>query len=316
MIPESPAPPPADPHLGNAGGIKIHNWADAGDEERINPDTRLVRYMKLETFLLLLDSRVFIPTLKTLQNGDRLEANLPAIWTAFYEEKMGPIVMPHREWLLNAAGNPVMHVFDETYRDISDLCLAAQCWRSALTMRRCVWCWNRSSEHFYFLWKIYGDRGMAVFSTVDRIRKVLSAAGAKGIVSPVRYVPPFDSEPRPDYDVLNKYFHRPHLFKDSGYRPEQEVRFVLKINPNELSGGAGAIVNMDPKAIIDKYEVSPHIFSGEKLAIQKLAFKQLWPSINMFPPGEEPRLSLMSPFSAEQDLPPGLFPDLDLSDTT
>src|SRR6267143_65820 len=50
---------------------------------------------------------------------------------------------------------------------------------------------------------------VAVFSTVDRIRKVLSADDAKGIVSPVRYVHPFDSVPRPEYDALNKHFHRP-----------------------------------------------------------------------------------------------------------
>jgi hypothetical protein len=100
------------------------------------------------------------------------------------------------------------------------------------------------------------------------------------------------------------------LFKDSGYKPEQEVRFIFEVNPNQLYDGTGAMLNMASKTIIDKFEVSPHIFSGEKLAIQKLAFKQLRPSINLFPPGEEPKLSLMNPFSAEQELPLGLFPDL------
>ena len=55
--------------------IKIHNWPDANP--LIDDDTVLIRYMKLETFLLLLDGRVFIPTLKQLQTGDRIEGLLP-----------------------------------------------------------------------------------------------------------------------------------------------------------------------------------------------------------------------------------------------
>jgi hypothetical protein len=290
--------------------IKIHNWLDVADEEKISPDTRLVRYMKLETFLLLLDGLVFVPTLKTLQNADRNEAILPLLWTPFYEEKMRPIVMPHKEWLFETAGHPTMRVLDEAYRDISDLCLATQCWRFALATRRCVWCWNRASEHFHFMWKTYGDRGVAIFSTVGKIRKVLSASGAQGIVSTVRYVPLADSVPRPEYAALKTYFHRPHLFKDSGYKPENEVRFVLQVDPNQLNvGGTGRTVNIDPRAIIDRLEVSPHLFSDEQQTIYQLNSKRLRPSIPLpeWPP-------LMERFSAEQELPAGLFTDLDFPD--
>ena len=53
MTPESPADQPPN----DASGIKIHNWSDAKDP--IGDNTELVRYMKLETFLLMLNSRVF-----------------------------------------------------------------------------------------------------------------------------------------------------------------------------------------------------------------------------------------------------------------
>ena len=43
---------PCDP---NSIKIKIHNWPD--ENPPISDDTVLVRYMKLETFLLLLDGR-------------------------------------------------------------------------------------------------------------------------------------------------------------------------------------------------------------------------------------------------------------------
>lgn len=39
------------------------------------------------------------------------------------------------------------------------------------------------------LWKIYGERGVAIMNTVGNIRAVLERAGAcEGIVSPVRYM--------------------------------------------------------------------------------------------------------------------------------
>jgi hypothetical protein len=64
--------PPTEP-LPN--GIKIHNWPDAKDP--IDDNTELIRYTRLSAFLLLLDNRLFIPSLKLLQSKDRLEARIP-----------------------------------------------------------------------------------------------------------------------------------------------------------------------------------------------------------------------------------------------
>jgi hypothetical protein len=76
MTPESPAPPTDQPP-NDASGIKIHNWSDAKDP--IGDNTELVRCMKLETFLLMLNSCVFIPTLGCLAATDRLESRIAKI---------------------------------------------------------------------------------------------------------------------------------------------------------------------------------------------------------------------------------------------
>jgi hypothetical protein len=120
-----------------------------------------------------------------------------------------------------------------------------QPWRNEFAKRRCVWCWNRSTEQLNFMWKIYGDRGIAVFSTVGRIREALADAAAEGIVSPVRYIPVSDSITREDWVVLTQNVSRPHLFKDAAYRPEREVRFVLKADPRQTGGTRGAMVKAD-----------------------------------------------------------------------
>jgi hypothetical protein len=87
--------PLSEPQPADANRIKIHNWPDASDP--INDETVLVRYMRLETFLLLLDGRVFIPTLKQLQSGDSNEGLLPFMRTGFYSDKMRSIIVPHKD---------------------------------------------------------------------------------------------------------------------------------------------------------------------------------------------------------------------------
>jgi hypothetical protein len=55
--------------------VWIHNWLDT--KNPVDERTELIRYMKLSTFLLLLDNRLFIPSLRLLQVSDRFEARIP-----------------------------------------------------------------------------------------------------------------------------------------------------------------------------------------------------------------------------------------------
>src|SRR5258708_28526889 len=116
MTPESPGDPPP----GDASGIKIHNWAD--DKEPISDETELVRYMKLESFLLFLSSRVFVPTLGRLQDGDRWESRIPAKSDLYYCRKLWPVVLPYQEWLDKVAlGKTVPKDYPGSYPTIPRL---------------------------------------------------------------------------------------------------------------------------------------------------------------------------------------------------
>jgi hypothetical protein len=66
--------------------------------------------MKLSTFLLLLNDRIFIPSLRLLQASDRLEARIPQ-WCCApsrqYERMMSNHIFgadEHEKWLFSAAG--------------------------------------------------------------------------------------------------------------------------------------------------------------------------------------------------------------------
>jgi hypothetical protein len=272
-------PTPADQPSRNASRIKILNWPNAKKEESIDDKMPLVRYMKLETFLLLLDNRLFIPTLKLLQGGDRLESRIPEKLCPNYWKKMQPIVADrdHEQWLLRMARRPKIFR-KEGSRLMADPKLLTEIWLEELAKRRCVWCWNRSTEQIYAMWKLYGDRGVAVLSTVGSVRRALADAGAHGIVSSLWYV----GRPGPtrleDNGVMSalESLRRPYLFKDAGYRIEEEVRFVLGTNPVATNKSQGAMTNIEAKAIIGKtFKISPELPLEEQTSIQKIATERL-----------------------------------------
>jgi hypothetical protein len=288
--------------------IKIHNWPapEMPSPSPITDDTPLVRYMKLETYLLLLlGDQIFIPTVKLLQQADRSEGLVPFL--RGWANEILSILRQHEEWLLKEVKNhDLSSITDENVRREYKDALAEQSWRQELARRRCVSCWNRSEREIDFMWKIYGDRGVVVYSSVGRIRGALADAGAKGIVSPVLYIPTGDTISRPDYDLVNQNYARPYLFKDWSYWPEQEIRFVVEVDPRQAEPLNGVLLQVSAKKIIDKVYFSKKIPDSEKLNLQVFDHEKRF-SRKFFPPGEEPR---PRPLISESDLPSGVFPDL------
>jgi hypothetical protein len=104
MTPGSSDAPTNSAPPGDASRIKILDLPDTSI--RIT-DQPLIRYMKLETFLLLLSGRIFIPTLGLLQStSDKLESRVPEKSLRQYGEKMRNIVEPHEQWFLRATRGP------------------------------------------------------------------------------------------------------------------------------------------------------------------------------------------------------------------
>jgi hypothetical protein len=117
---------------------------------------------------------------------------------------------------------------EEGSRLTADPKLLTEIWLKELAKRRCVWCWNPSTEQIYAMWKLYGVRGVAVLSTVGSVQGALADAGAHGIVSSVWYV----GRPGPtrleDNGVMSalESLRRPYLFKDALQFPAPVLRPV------------------------------------------------------------------------------------------
>jgi hypothetical protein len=264
MAPEPPSTEP--PH----SGIKIHNWPDA--EDPIDDNTELVRYMKLETFLLLLNQRLFIPTIQALKAKDRWESLVPArADRLYYGRRMQPIVLPHEDWLDKVALGKTEPKEHQLYPTTPRLRSLTDVWLHELGRRRLVWCWNRSVDDLDAMWKLYANRGIVIYSTVGKIRKALAKAGAEGLVSPVAYV--HQRPPKPSVQkeqqaflatMLPEYLARPYLFKDAGFRLEEEVRFVVRVNPSVTNKLHGALVEIAPQDFFNSFNVSDDLPRAEK----------------------------------------------------
>src|SRR5260221_2437465 len=111
-----------------------------------------MRYMKLGTFLLLLDGGLFIPTIRLLQTGDRLESRVPKeLLRPNYGRKMRPIVVTHEQLLLRTTrGTKVLRPGGSEHSGTTLLFLAGR-WLHELALRRCVWCSNQSTDDLYAL---------------------------------------------------------------------------------------------------------------------------------------------------------------------
>jgi hypothetical protein len=275
-----------------------------------------MRYMKLSTFLLLLDGRLFVPTIQLLQDGDRLESRVPEklLGPTTYGRKMQPIVGAHEQLLLRTGRGPKVLRPEGSEHSGTTISFLAERWLHELALRRCVWCWNQSTDLLHALWKLYGERGVAVMSTVGRIRKALEKAGAReGIVAPVRYAPlrtPQRLEETSTFLAMEQPQHlrRPYLFKDAGYRIEEEVRFVLSTNPIATSKVRGILIDVDAKALIKDFEISPELPPAEEACTKRFALERLEAPLKPAPLEEKP--SFLQPFFNEQDDFRDVFADL------
>ncbi|MGA8482216.1 MAG: hypothetical protein WB696_29960 [Chthoniobacterales bacterium] len=321
MTPESPTPPPADQPPNDTSGIKIHNWSDAKDP--IGDNTELVRYMKLETFLLILNSRVFIPTLGCLAATDRLESRIPQRFHGHnYPEAMKQVVKDHEEWLEQVATSKQMPT-NSDYPTDQKLRFLTETWLYELGQRRLVWCWNRWTYEQHAMWRFYGQRGVAIHSTVGAIRRALARAGADGSVSPAKYVYQGVPKNREQKDafltlmLMPKYLFHPYLFKDAGFRFEEEVRFVLRGNPAVTSRSNGALLDIAATDLIrgTGFDVSEELPHSEQGLIRLLGidFLQHGLTLPSFPVSSSGLFGLApsNPFTIEPDLPTGLFRNLD-----
>ena len=256
----------------------------------IPEDTPLWRYMSLGAFLLLLKrNKVFVPSLRKLQEADPKEMSVASYpGTEIDQLRSSPAFADARGWLTkllsrtDSERHPDTDRKDQhpdTYRKDQhdeDLLLIDE-WILQLGVRRWAWCWFSPGKppadwfESMAMWNLYARNGVMVKTTLESISMAFRQEDlTEALVAEVEY-----REPRVPITLrphqAQEYIRRPFLFKSRSYRHEHEVRIVFQINAG--APASGFPVKVDAETLLKGGEViiSPFLVLDEQKAVIAVA---------------------------------------------
>jgi hypothetical protein len=216
-----------------------------GDDRWLHDDTPLWRYVPLRTLFFYLSGLIFIPSLAKLRKSDPFEGEFfPDIawFNKAFHDFHGSEAVHIENWMEKnlCSKEDVRHLqLNRTY-----LNAAAEIYRKRyfgfIRKTRFAWCWFRSGRESAAMWNSYGNQGVAVQTTIGRLRRLFSDVKRDFLFGPMVYVDSrtgrgkyFNPENPQDAPLLI----RPYFLKRSEYESETEVRFVTSGSPqNEREG--------------------------------------------------------------------------------
>jgi hypothetical protein len=253
---------------------------DRGDPDRqLDPERPIFRYMRLPAFLMLLTGEAFIPTLATLRKSDPLESRLPLLCYPCFASHFSPFWEDGAaEWLFEK-----MPKWKAEYVQVNQKAHSNSAgryyintWLDELANRRCIWCWYASSQQSMAQWKVYASYGVAIQSSLARIRSALEQTlpSTKTSAGLVHYEEALRFNANDDF-VDPRWLVRPYYFKEMAYKYEEEVRLAMAVNPGlcDLSPG-GIRLNIDPAKLIAEVIISPEIYGSEAVALKSTLTKE------------------------------------------
>lgn len=246
----------------------------------------LWRYMKLSTFLLLLDGKAWFPSVASLRAGDPLEAALgddfyDLMWSRLQQEEGESQAI---EWISRDQDGPDGHPDPDVspiHARVYGKTLADE-----IARLRAVWCWFSSGIESAAMWSVYGHRGVAVMTDRDRLIKALPL-GKDFRIDKMTYV---DRRGSAELNIRRIIIRqpdlilRPHFLKAVEYQHEQEVRVASHCPV----GAKGVMVTgIQPELLIRKVLISPLLPPAEATAIERIVARRF-----EYPPFSVDRSSL------------------------
>jgi hypothetical protein len=256
-------------------------FPDVDPDDPIPDDARIIRYMNLQAFMTLLAGRVFIPSVKKLQETDPLESLLPSECIPDFPQQCLRLQKEENaDWL----DRPEKQL-SQTSNQGGDMQRRFEVWLRELAVRRCIWCWYGDSEESMGLWNSYGPRGVAVVSSVGRIRKAFPSMGhvSKTSVGRVKYV----RRRADNFDGTSNdpdWLYRPYYFKQKCYNYEREIRFVIGLYAGNTLELGGDLFVVDPNQLVEEIILSPQFRITEARALDSILREKFpWIRISLSP---------------------------------
>lgn len=186
---------------------------------------KLWKYMSLSKFINLLNGRLYFNRVDCFE--DVFECTYPT-----YNAE-------HRDDIYDT------HIGIETFDMIANIARKSTY----------VSCFHKNDYESAFMWKQYaGDEGVAIITTVDRLKESFRIEKNTIYICDVQYID-YSKEFLPERNI----FHL-SLYKRKSFIHENEVRCIFgddTANP-KYKGEKGILMNVDLKELIEKVYISPY----------------------------------------------------------
>jgi hypothetical protein len=213
-------------------------------------NTPLWRYMKLSTFMWLLSGRMFIPTLRKLQQKDPSEAFIPC------DQSGGDFGIS----LCNLPDFAQAQQWLERHREYEWQPLS-EVWLREMAKRTCISCWHRSDIESLALWSVYAEQGVVIRSDFESIKSALEIPEeCTGVCGDVHYC---DLNTNSESFYQSENLLRPYFFKRRAYQHEAEVRVAIETAVLY----DGVTVKVEPRKLLKQVIISPYIQLSEANAL-------------------------------------------------
>ena len=244
------------------------------------PDVKtLWRYLSLKRLFPYLKGKVFIPSIAKLREEDPFEGEFLCDITWFNQalhDRFGPQHKSVLNWIHDKLCTEDQRRLIEVNRAHTNYAakIYQQHYLDFLRTTRFAWCWFQSGIESAAMWNTYGRDGVAVGTTVGKLKLALQGSGrdfAFGKMTYVQAVPRpvlgFDPEDTKQRQLLLM----PHFLKRKEYGSENEVRFVTSGTGNPTK--PGITVDLPPQDWIGQIRLSPTSSSSEEQALTDLVEK-------------------------------------------
>jgi hypothetical protein len=239
----------------------------------------LWRYIPLRTLLFYITGKIFIPAIATLRETDPFEGGFSFDTVHFNgatAQRYGAQLESVEKWIHEALCQEWEKEMMQINKDYPNYGakIIEQHYFDFLRKTRYAWCWFLSDAESAAMWNIYGKQGVAIGSTVGKIRQILAKTEWDFQFARLRYIrlvsgeaQDLDFNPENPYD--SRFLLRPHFLKRKEYETENEVRFVTAAPDRGVGAGLG-LSGISPDEWIDDIRLWPGLKPTEEESVKQI----------------------------------------------
>ena len=254
------------------------------DKRWLNDRVELWRYVPLRTLFFHLSGLIFVPSIAKLRAIDPFEGEFheDIAWynhafSQYYAQQASDI----EGWMQRSlcTKEEQHHIKENRHHANAAAQILRRRYFDFIWRTRFAWCWFQSPHESAMMWRLYGNQGVAIKSTVGRITALFDKTGRDFIFGKMTYVD-YLSGAGPDFMLERDYklLLRPFFLKRMEYNSENEVRFVTA-GPALPEGDGILLEGLKAEDWISAIRLWPGLTEDEDQSLSK-AIKQFLPQVD------------------------------------